>query len=52
VMELLYNDGARLDAAVALARQAAVIEDRAAPEQSLVMGWVHDSGETMFVAGM
>ena len=52
LMELRYNDGSRLDAAVALARQAAVIDDHAPPEQPLVMGWVHDSGETMFIAGM
>jgi pyrimidine-nucleoside phosphorylase len=52
LMELRYNDGSRLDAAVALAKQAAVIDDTAPPEQPLVMGWVHDSGETMFVAGM
>lgn len=52
VMELRYDDRARLDAAVALAKQATVIEDTAAAEQPLVMGWVHDSGETMFVAGM
>jgi pyrimidine-nucleoside phosphorylase len=52
LMELRYNDGSRLDAAVALATQAAVIEDKAPLEQPLVMGWVHDSGETMFVAGM
>ena len=52
LMELRYNDGSRLDAAVALARQAAVIDDHAPTEQPLVMGWVHDSGETMFVAGM
>ena len=51
-MELRYNDGSRLDAAVALAKQAAVIGDQAAPEPALVMGWVHDSGETMFIAGM
>jgi pyrimidine-nucleoside phosphorylase/thymidine phosphorylase len=52
LMELRYNDGSRLDAAVALAKQAAVIQDQAAPEQALIMGWVHDSGETMFIAGM
>ena len=52
LMELRYNDGSRLDAAVALAKQAAVIDDNTPPEQPLVMGWVHDNGETMFVAGM
>ena len=52
LMELRYNDGSRLNAAIALAGQAAVIGDKAPPEQGLVMGWVHDSGETLFVAGM
>jgi len=52
VMDLRYNDGSRLDAAVALARQAAVIEDKAVPEPVLILGWVHENGETMFVAGM
>ncbi|MDO8680925.1 MAG: thymidine phosphorylase [Acidobacteriota bacterium] len=52
LMELRYNDGSRLNAAIALAAQAAVIGDKAPPEQGLVMGWVHDSGETLFVAGM
>jgi pyrimidine-nucleoside phosphorylase len=52
LMEMRYNDGSRLDAAVALAKQAAVIEDQAVPEPPLILGWVHDSGETMFVAGM
>ena len=52
LMELHYNDGSRLDAAAALATQAAAIDDTAPPEQALVMGWVHDSGETMFIAGM
>ena len=52
LMELRYNDGSRLDAAAALATQAAAIDDTAPPEQALVMGWVHDSGETMFIAGM
>ena len=52
VMELRYNDPARLDAAVALATQAMVVGDLAPAPQPLVLGWVHDSGETMFVAGM
>ncbi len=52
LMELRYNDASRLNAAVTLAKQAAVIEDKAPPEQTLVLGWVHDSGETMFIAGM
>ena len=52
LMELRYNDGSRLEAAVALAKQAAAIGDTAPPEQALIMGWVHDSGETMFIAGM
>ena len=52
LMELRYNDGSRLNAAITLAGQAAVIGDQAPPEHGLVMGWVHDSGETLFVAGM
>jgi pyrimidine-nucleoside phosphorylase len=52
VLEVRYNDQARLDAAVALAAQAVVIGDQAPPQPPLVMGWVHDHGETMFVGGM
>ncbi|MGE0863136.1 MAG: thymidine phosphorylase [Vicinamibacterales bacterium] len=52
VLELRYNDAARLDAAVALATQATVVGDLAPAAQPLVLGWVHDQGETMFVAGM
>lgn len=52
VMELRYNDPARLDAAVALATQAVVVGDLAPAPQPKVLGWVHDHGETMFVAGM
>jgi hypothetical protein len=37
---------------VHLAAQAVVIGDQAPPEPPLVMGWVHDHGETMFVGGM
>jgi pyrimidine-nucleoside phosphorylase len=50
VLELLYNDEARLSAALNLATQAVVIGDRAPAEAPLVIGWVHDSGEQMFVA--
>jgi len=50
IMELHYNDTARLDAALALATQATVISDRAPAEAPLLLGWVHDSGEQMFVA--
>jgi len=52
VLELRYNDAARLDAAVALATQATVVGDLAPAAEPLVLGWVHDQGETMFVAGM
>jgi pyrimidine-nucleoside phosphorylase len=52
VMELRYNDAARLDAALQLAAQAVVVGDEAPPEAPLVMGWVHEHGETMFVGGM
>jgi pyrimidine-nucleoside phosphorylase len=51
VMELRYNDEARLSGALALAAQAVVIGDTAPAEAPLVMGWVHDAGEHMFVAG-
>ena len=48
-MELRYNDRIAVERALALATQAAVIGDQAPPEAPLVMGWVHDSGEQMFV---
>ena len=51
VMELRYNDESRLAAAVQLASQAIVIGDQAPAEAPLVMGWVHDAGEEMFVDG-
>jgi pyrimidine-nucleoside phosphorylase len=51
VMELRYNDESRLAAAVQLAAQAIVIGDKAPAEAPLVMGWVHDAGERMFVDG-
>jgi pyrimidine-nucleoside phosphorylase len=51
VMELRYNDESRSGAAVALARQAVVIGDTPPAEAPLVMGWVHETGEQMFVAG-
>ena len=51
VMELRYNDESRLSAAVALATQAVVIGDAPPAEAPLVMGWVHETGEQMFVAG-
>jgi len=50
IMELHYNDAARLDTALALATQATVISDRPPAEAPLLLGWVHDSGEQMFVA--
>ena len=50
LMELHYNDAARLDAALALAHQATVIGDKAPAEAPPVIGWVHDRGEQMFVA--
>ncbi len=50
IMELHYNDPARLQAAIHLAAQATVIGDKAPPEAPLVIGWLHDSGEQMFVA--
>jgi hypothetical protein len=52
VVELRYNDPARLPAAVALVTQAVVVGERPPANEPLVLGWVHDSGETLFVAGM
>ncbi|HYB93931.1 MAG TPA: thymidine phosphorylase [Vicinamibacterales bacterium] len=50
VLELRYNDESRLNAAVQLASQAVVIGDQAPSAAPLLIGWVHDSGEQMFVA--
>jgi pyrimidine-nucleoside phosphorylase len=50
IMELHYNDKADVTLALALAGQAAVIGDQAPPDAPLVIGWLHDSGEQMFVA--
>jgi len=49
LMELRYNDPSRLEAAMALAEQALVIGEAAPAPLPLVLGWVHDHGETMFV---
>jgi pyrimidine-nucleoside phosphorylase len=51
ILELRYNDETRLSAAMALATQAVVIGDRPVADPPIVMGWLHDSGEQMFVAG-
>jgi pyrimidine-nucleoside phosphorylase len=51
VMELRYNDTTRLDAATQLAAQAMVIGEQPPPPAPLVMGWVHEHGETMFDGG-
>ena len=52
MLELRYNDESRLERGGARWRtQAVVIGDRRRrPTAPLVMGWVHDSGEQMFVA--
>jgi len=50
IIELRYNDPGRLQTALQLASQANVIGDKAPAEAPLVIGWVHDSGEQMFVA--
>ena len=50
IMDLLYNDPGRLAPAQHLAQQATVIGDKAPADAPLVIGWVHDSGEQMFVA--
>ncbi len=52
VLELRYNDASKLDAAMTLAGQAVVIGDQPGTPAPLVMGWVHENGETMFVGGM
>jgi len=49
VMALHYNDPARLAAALPLVTQAMVIGDQPPADEPLVLGWVHDRGETMFV---
>jgi pyrimidine-nucleoside phosphorylase len=51
IMELRYNDQARLAAALQLAADAVVVGDQPPAEAPLVMGWVHDGGEQMFVDG-
>jgi len=51
VLELRYNDESRLAAALQLATQAFVVGDTPPAEAPLVMGWVHDGGEQMFVDG-
>jgi pyrimidine-nucleoside phosphorylase len=48
VLDLLYNDPARLPGAVALATKAIEIGDEAPPDEPLVIGWVYDGGETTF----
>jgi len=50
IMELRYNDEARLKTAIALASQATVIGDVAPADAPLVIGWVHEGGEQLFVA--
>jgi thymidine phosphorylase len=52
VVELRYNDAARLETATRLVSQAVVIGEQPPPPAPLVMGWVHEHGESMFVAGM
>ena len=49
VMALHYSDAARLAAALPLVTQAMVIGDQPPADEPLVLGWVHDRGETMFV---
>jgi len=51
IMELRYNDVSRLAAALQLATEAIAIGDRPPAAAPLVMGWVHDGGEQMFVDG-
>jgi thymidine phosphorylase len=51
-IELRYNDETRLPSAVSLATQALVVGDQPVAAPPLVMGWVHEIGETRFVGGM
>ncbi|HJU41251.1 MAG TPA: thymidine phosphorylase [Vicinamibacterales bacterium] len=51
VMELRFNETSRLDAALALASQAVAIGDRQQAPPPLVMGWVHEHGESMAAEG-
>jgi pyrimidine-nucleoside phosphorylase len=51
VMELRYDDEARLGAAVTLATPAITIGDTSTPAPPIVMGWVHASGETIAAEG-
>jgi pyrimidine-nucleoside phosphorylase len=46
VLELHYNDPAKLPGAVALVADAIEIGDRAPAEAPAVIGWVYDGGET------
>jgi pyrimidine-nucleoside phosphorylase len=50
ILELRYNDASRLDAALQLVTPATVIGERPPADPQLIIGWVHDSGEQMFVA--
>jgi pyrimidine-nucleoside phosphorylase/thymidine phosphorylase len=52
IMTLLYNDAARLDAAIDIAAGAVAVGDVAPADQPLVLGWLHERGETLFVPGM
>jgi pyrimidine-nucleoside phosphorylase len=52
ILELYYNDAARLPAAIGLAKKAIAIDDHAPAPMNVVIGWVHGDGETMFIPGM
>ena len=52
LLELRYNDAARLEAAMATVSQAVAIGDAPVPEPGLVIGWMHKDGDTMFEGGM
>ena len=49
VLELHYNDPARIDAAVAVAAASITIADAPPGPVPLVLGWVHAAGDTRFV---
>ncbi len=50
VLDLHYNQAARLNAALAMVTKAIVIGDTPPPALPTMIGWLHDTGEQMFVA--
>ena len=50
-LELRYNDASRLETAIGLATRAVAVGDHPPAPTPLILGWVHEGGETMFVPG-